>query len=279
MSDAAAPDYAAALRARPRRPLVIAHRGAWGPAPENSCAALTAAAGLDAAEVDVRLAADGVPVLMHDDSLARMCGLDRAVAALPMAELAGLPLRAGAGGSHAPLTDQTLPALSDALAAAPLGLFLDLDVKRAEEVPAVARWLVGHPARARCALKIDVADAAGRARLAALRAEGAGVFAKVRLRGEADLELLTALAADDVAAAEVWFADPDLLARAARIGPALLTYTLREVHCAGLSDARALADPAAVWGLLRRAGVRGIMTDHPAALARFLSAAPEAARG
>lgn len=49
------------------------HRGAAGEAPENTFAgfALAAAAGVDYVELDVRLAADGVAIVFHDDELDR----------------------------------------------------------------------------------------------------------------------------------------------------------------------------------------------------------------
>lgn len=51
-----------------RRPLVIAHRGASGLAPENTVAAFKLAIALkaDGVEMDVRLSADGRPVVIHD---------------------------------------------------------------------------------------------------------------------------------------------------------------------------------------------------------------------
>lgn len=54
-------------------PLWIAHRGAGKLAPENTLAAfrLGAAHGYRAFECDVKLSADGVPFLMHDDTLER----------------------------------------------------------------------------------------------------------------------------------------------------------------------------------------------------------------
>jgi glycerophosphoryl diester phosphodiesterase len=50
------------------RPLVIAHRGASGLAPENTLAAfaLGIALGADGVELDVHLSADGRPVVIHD---------------------------------------------------------------------------------------------------------------------------------------------------------------------------------------------------------------------
>jgi len=49
-------------------PLIVAHRGAWGEAPQNSPAALEAAIalGCDMVELDVRQTRDGRLVVMHD---------------------------------------------------------------------------------------------------------------------------------------------------------------------------------------------------------------------
>ena len=54
-------------------PLIIGHRGASAVAPENSLAAFSRAIqdGADGIEFDVRLSSDGVPVVIHDATLAR----------------------------------------------------------------------------------------------------------------------------------------------------------------------------------------------------------------
>jgi len=72
--------------------LLHAHRGASHAAPENTLAAFTLAVaeGADAIELDVRLSADGVPVVFHDDTLARMAAVPGRVADLPWATLATL---------------------------------------------------------------------------------------------------------------------------------------------------------------------------------------------
>lgn len=56
-----------------KQPLIIAHRGASFNAPENTLAAFQSAvdAGADGVEFDVRLAQDGVPVVIHDETIAR----------------------------------------------------------------------------------------------------------------------------------------------------------------------------------------------------------------
>ncbi len=70
-------------------PKVIGHRGAMAYAPENTLASFREARRRGAAwvEIDVKLTADGVPIVMHDDSLKRTMGVDRLVAETPRAEL------------------------------------------------------------------------------------------------------------------------------------------------------------------------------------------------
>lgn len=70
-------------------PKVIAHRGASAYAPENTLAAFREAKARGAAwvELDVKLAADGVPIVLHDDSLKRTTGVDRLAAETPSAEM------------------------------------------------------------------------------------------------------------------------------------------------------------------------------------------------
>lgn len=57
-------------------PHIIAHRGASIEAPENTLASIKRALALKShyVEVDVRLSKEGIPMLLHDDSAARMIG-------------------------------------------------------------------------------------------------------------------------------------------------------------------------------------------------------------
>jgi glycerophosphoryl diester phosphodiesterase len=70
-------------------PKVIGHRGAMAYAPENTLASFREARrrGATWVETDIKLTADGVPIVMHDASLKRTAGIDRLVAATPAAEL------------------------------------------------------------------------------------------------------------------------------------------------------------------------------------------------
>jgi glycerophosphoryl diester phosphodiesterase len=96
--------------------LRLAHRGDWRRAPENTIPALLAALkvpGCDGVEFDVRLSADGVPVLLHDETLERVQRRPEAV----------VDLRARA------LADLGVPTLASVLAALPHRAFLDVELK------------------------------------------------------------------------------------------------------------------------------------------------------
>lgn len=72
-----------------RRPTIVAHRGGSAIAPENTLASVRAALGHGAGgiEIDVRATADGVVVLMHDDTVERTTGGRGRVDAMPLAAL------------------------------------------------------------------------------------------------------------------------------------------------------------------------------------------------
>ena len=91
----------------PGRPVFVAHRGASDRALENSPAAfyLAVSDGADMIEFDVRLSADGVPVVFHDDRTGRTAKGNLAVARTPAARLRAVRLKNG----------ETLPLLADVL--------------------------------------------------------------------------------------------------------------------------------------------------------------------
>jgi glycerophosphoryl diester phosphodiesterase len=93
------------LTARP-----IAHRGFHDLArgrPENSLAAFAAAVDARyAVECDLHLAADSIPVVFHDDDLARLCGRTGCVRDLTAAELGDL--RLGNSAEWVPTLDELL---------------------------------------------------------------------------------------------------------------------------------------------------------------------------
>jgi glycerophosphoryl diester phosphodiesterase len=118
-------------------PRWIAHRAGGCETPENTLAGVQRAAkrGFGAIEVDVRLAADGQPVIIHDDTVLRTCGVTGSVAALSSAQLA--QLRANVGFEGSAFRDATIPTLEQLLlCAAQAGVCVNLELKLTAESPA-----------------------------------------------------------------------------------------------------------------------------------------------
>ena len=111
------------------RALIVAHRGAWDQAPQNSLASVRRAVelGCDGVEFDVRRTADGQMVVVHDGRLR-----GRAVRRLTHGEVQSR-MRAG----QAPL-------LSDALDAAAGRLLVDIELKEDGYVEEAMALVVQH---------------------------------------------------------------------------------------------------------------------------------------
>ncbi len=135
-------------------PRVIAHRGGGSLAPENTLAALRegVARGFRGAEFDVMLAADEVPVLIHDETLERTTTGRGAVNAHTAAQLAALD----AGRWYSPrfAGEQAAPLAAAVHYARAQDLWLNIEIKPAAGqeartgtvvAQATAEWYVDLP--------------------------------------------------------------------------------------------------------------------------------------
>lgn len=134
-------------------PLIVGHRGASAVAPENTRAALARALeeGADGVEFDVRLARDGVPVVIHDATLRRTALRPERVGALTSAELR----RADAGSwfnrrfpalAREDYAREGVPDLSEALElVGPCSrvVYVEMKCDEVDEYPLLAREVVG----------------------------------------------------------------------------------------------------------------------------------------
>ena len=110
-------------------PLIFAHRGDSGLAPENTLAALESAiaAGADGVEFDVQRTMDGAIVVIHDESLERTTGNPTQVGQIGLEAL--LALDAGSwfapefSGQHVPTLAQVLELLR------PTSLLINIELK------------------------------------------------------------------------------------------------------------------------------------------------------
>lgn len=256
------PDRALSLL-DPDARLVIGHRGASAEAPENTLAAFGRAAklGVDGFELDVRITADGVAVVIHDPSLERTTDRADAVAACPLARLR----EADAGARFTPDGGRTFPWRGRGVVVPTLDEVLDdfpampmiIELKVPEARTAVRDALLRHGAAARC-----VVAAASHSALAA--------FAEPPfLRGASRRDILRLWLGSKVGLAT---AARDCLCFAVPVRHSGLHVTTDRF----LAAARRLGRPVHVWtvddpaqaaGLWAR-GVSGIITNSPGAMPR-----------
>jgi glycerophosphoryl diester phosphodiesterase len=114
--------------------LVVAHRGASRAEPENTLVAFDAAlrAGADVVELDLRLTADGIPVVLHDPDVSATTDGTGLVHTLTLAEVKRLDASGGRGPR------QEIPTLPEALELAGRfrGAGVDLEIKNLPGEPA-----------------------------------------------------------------------------------------------------------------------------------------------
>jgi glycerophosphoryl diester phosphodiesterase len=116
---------------------IYAHRGYSAAHPENTLAAVQGAIdlGVYGVELDIHLSSDGVPVVIHDQDLARTTNGTGAVASKTVANLATLDAGNGQG----------VPTLDDVLTLANGRLHFDIEIKGKNCEQAVLDVLSRHP--------------------------------------------------------------------------------------------------------------------------------------
>lgn len=105
--------------------MVVAHRGNWREAPENSVWAIKKAieSGANMAEIDLALTRDSVLILMHDKTINRTTTGKGRPQDFTLEEIKKLYLRDGAGHT----TQMKVPTLEEILSVAKGKIFLNLD--------------------------------------------------------------------------------------------------------------------------------------------------------
>ncbi|MCX7149997.1 MAG: glycerophosphodiester phosphodiesterase [Rhodocyclales bacterium] len=142
-------------------PRIIAHRCGGALTPENTLAGLRLAKrlGCRGVEFDAMLAADGVPVLIHDETLERTTSGQGRVADTSSTQLA----RLDAGSRHHPaFAVEPLPTLDEALRlCAALGLWANVEIKpSAGQEAEIGRVVARHAAEAKGKLLLSSFSAA-----------------------------------------------------------------------------------------------------------------------
>lgn len=238
------------------QPFVIGHAAAGGEAPANTLAGVRQCldARAQAMEIDVQLCADGVPVLMHDDTVDRTTNLAGAVRELSLAALQA----ADAGdGEPVPTLDQVLE-----LVAGRLTVMCELKATPGEPaqdqhlVDAVLAVFERHDARGWTAVHSFNPEMVARARQAEPRVSAAIISGPVS--GDEVDRLLGAVLKRNGQAISVHHScvDAALVEKAKRRQLTVWTWT---------------PDTEAEWEPVITAGVDGIITNHPHQLRDFLA--------
>ncbi|WP_245534398.1 glycerophosphodiester phosphodiesterase [Xylanimonas cellulosilytica] len=243
----------------PTTPAVIAHRGNSQVAPENTLAAFEAAwrADVDAVEVDVRLAADGEIVAVHDADVGATTDGSGTVGTMTLPELRALD--AGSWFSPA-FAGQRIPTLGEVLTFLTRrpGIDLLLELKDV--------WTPDDAARVTTAIRaagLDdrvVVQSFHPQTVAALRdvAPGLRRGALIEQRHDGLLEICAELGVMTCnPSVELVLDDGALVA---------------DLHAAGLQVMVWTADDVDQWEALTALGVDAIITDRPDRLAGWLAA-------
>ena len=100
------------------RTMIASRKGDFSNSPENSLSAIQSAvnSGADIVEIDIKVTADGVLILMEDGTVTRTCygyGENTAVSEMTYNEVKALKLLAGQGGHGAKETAEKVPSLEE----------------------------------------------------------------------------------------------------------------------------------------------------------------------
>lgn len=120
---------------------IIGHRGARGLAPENTIVGFKRglSEGVDGIEFDIHATKDGELVVLHDESFARTCGVNRAVADLTLEQIRKIRTHEG----------EPIPTLAEALAVIDSPLIV-VEGKGKNWAELLAKALKNHPKSKRC---------------------------------------------------------------------------------------------------------------------------------
>ena len=239
-------------------PLILAHRGGGGESHENSWASLEhmRAHGLTIMETDARVTADGVVVLHHDSTLQRLCERPVSLRSITWRELATIEDQSG----------NPLARLDEALAAFPEMRF-NVDAKDLRVVGPLAHIAARHRDRV-------VISSFSSFRLALANRYAPGTYRSMGMSGVGLLKSLSAIsrgatvALNPVSRGVIAVQVPEVYSGIPVTTPGFIATAHRlnlEVHVWTVDD-------VAVAERLVDAGVDGIVTDTPAAMAEHFAA-------
>ena len=257
-----------------REPMVVAHRGCWREAQENSLAAIEACIelGVSVVELDVRRTSDGVLVLMHDETVDRTTNGQGRVEDLTFSALSALRLKSADGGPAAALSEETVPTLSDALNIARNRILINVDTK-SDEFRDVVALVTEMNMLDHVIMKLEVPPADPQLQNAPFIGN-THFMPKITQNVEPLSVTAPTFAFTNPVAYELKFETEGYLtegrATIEALNARIWVNTLDPRKCAYHDDSVAILDPAAHWGVLLGLGVNMIQTDYPRELTDYL---------
>lgn len=250
---------------------VVAHRGDWRHAPENSISAINSAAamGVDMVEIDIQKTKDGDFVLMHDGNINRMTDGTGNISDYTVEELKKFRLRFNDGT----LSDERIPTLKEALLACKGKLLVNIDkggdyladitpiiqetetenhviLKGRNAVEQVKKQLVGY----KDIIYMPIVD---------LDSDGAISYIDSFLSDFHPVAMEVGFKTDD-------FPQLSYVNNIADAGCRIWINTLWESLCGGHEDEKAITQPDDNWGWVLKQRATIIQTDRPVELISYL---------
>ncbi len=256
-----------------KKVLVVAHRGDWRNAPENSLQAFQNCIdmGVDMIELDLHMSKDSVLFLMHDNTVDRTTNGHGKVSDLTAAELKSLRLRAG----HGVVTRHEIPTFEEALNLCKGKILINVD--KGYEYFKQAYALMEKTGTTR-----QVVIKSGK-HIDKVQRENGDVISKViympiiNVAQDKAEEEINACAAVKPVAIECCFSKVDnhvldMLALVRKNGSKVWINSLWPSLNGGHDDDRAveMGEPDEAWGWILQQGAALIQTDRPAQLISYL---------
>ncbi len=254
--------------------MVVAHRGDWRYAPENSIAAIehSIAVGVDVVELDLQMSKDSVLFVIHDAKLDRTTTGKGKISDWTADSLRSLKLKNGAGIR----TMHTLPTLEEAMLTAKGRVLVNLD--KADRYFDLLMPVLEKTGTASQVIMKGAKSASEVDSLYGTYLDKVIYMPVVNLdKDEARMLMQGYLTDLKPVAYELVYASDDNLSYPLELkntlnGKALIWYnTLWDTLCGGHDDDRALSDPEGAFGfLIDNLGARIIQTDRAELLLDYL---------
>jgi glycerophosphoryl diester phosphodiesterase len=251
---------------------VIAHRGDWRSAPENSIPAIEKAAeiGVDMVEIDIQKTKDGNFVLMHDGNIDRATNGRGNISSYTVEQLKRFKLRYMDGV----LSDEEIPTLREALLACKRGEVLVNIDKGGDYLSEIMPIISETETEKLVVLKGSNSLESVKAMLGAntdivympvvdLQSSSAGGFITSFLTGFEPYAMEVQFSRED-------FNPSSYTQRLADAGCRVWINSLWASLCGAHEDEKAMSDPDANWGWILDKGATMIQTDRPRELIWYL---------